>query len=412
MIAAEESESAVGSEKVLPPQNPGKPKIALFDYFVRSDSAMGGCHLRLLSGLCEKYKFTVFAVGFDNPNPELIDFVRIPAPGRPTILLSAIFHTLAPLLYLKYRLQHRMRFDLVEKMEVFTLLGSVAYIHFCYRTYLRRHWRNSRQPGIRGLLLSLDHATRAYLLEPFIYRRVKRLIVPSRGLARELEEAYPFVTPKLHLLPNSADYEHLSNPPADFDRDGLRKRYGFTANDVVLVFIALGQFERKGLPQLLEAISLTRLPHIKLLVVGGSAHWIEQYGLMAEQLGIGVQVEFAGMQRDVAPFLWACDIFTLPSLYEVFPLVALEAAAAGCALLVTHLNGVEDYIRGGESGIFVEREPESISSGILELDAMGVEGRRRLGGAAQRAAEAYTVESFVKNWDAFLESELRAQSRR
>jgi glycosyltransferase involved in cell wall biosynthesis len=118
------------------------------------------------------------------------------------------------------------------------------------------------------------------------------------------------------------------------------------------------------------------------------------------------------MQRDVAPFLWACDVFSFPSLYETFCLVALEAAAAGCAILITRLNGVEDYIRGGESGIFVEREPESISSGILELDAMGVEGRRRLGGAAQRAAKAYTVESFVRNWDAFLESELRAQSRR
>ena len=391
---------------------PGKPKIALFDYSVRSDSAMGGCHLRMLAGLCEKYAFTVFAIEFENPNPDLIDFVRIPAPQRPTILLSLVYHLVAPLLYLKYRMQHRLRFDLVEKMEVFTFVGSVAYIHFCYRTYLKRHWRSSRQPGLRGVLLSLDHASRAYLLEPLIYRRVKRLIVPSRGLARELEAAYPFVKPKLHLLPNSADYEHLANPPAEFDRDGLRARYGFSSSDVVLVFIALGQFERKGLPQLLEAISLTKMGQIKLLVVGGSAYWIEQYGRMAEQLGIGGQVAFAGMQRNVAPFLWACDVFTLPSLYEVFPLVAIEAAAAGCALLVTHLNGVEDYIVQRESGIFIERTPESIAVGILELEAMGMEGRKRLGEAAQKAAQAYTVETFVENWDRFLESEISNEAGR
>src|ERR1700730_14264679 len=138
-----------------------KPKIAIFDYSVRSDSAMGGCHLRMLAGLAEKYDFTVFAVEFENPAPSKIKFVRIPAWKRPTILLSAMFHLLAPLYYGVHRLKHWVRFDLVEKMEVFTFLGSVAYIHFCYRAYLSKHWSQSRQPGLRGLLLSLDQATRA-----------------------------------------------------------------------------------------------------------------------------------------------------------------------------------------------------------------------------------------------------------
>ena len=41
-----------------------KPEIAIFDYSVRPDNAMGGCHLRMLEGLSDKYNFTVFAVEF------------------------------------------------------------------------------------------------------------------------------------------------------------------------------------------------------------------------------------------------------------------------------------------------------------------------------------------------------------
>ena len=388
-----------------------KPKIAIFDYSVRPDSAMGGCHLCMLAGLADKYDFTVFAVEFENPAPSRIKFVRIPAITRPTILLSLMFHLLAPLYYVMYRLKNWVRFDLVERMEVFTFLGSIAYIHFCHRAYLSKHWSSSRQPGLRGLLLSLDHAIRAYVLEPVLYRFARTLVVPSRGLARELVEAYPFTEQKIAILPNSADYARLSTS-RDFDREGFRARLGFSPDDVVLVFIALGQFERKGLPQLLEAMALVGKMNIRLLVVGGSSHWIEQYGKRAEELGIRGQIVFAGMQRDVAPFLWAADVFTLPSLYEVFPLVVIEAAAAGCAVLVTHLNGVEDFIEDGRSGIYVERTAKSIASGIRKMDSIRQGGRRMLAAAAQRASAQYTREAFVENWDKLIEGQLRHPTTR
>jgi glycosyltransferase involved in cell wall biosynthesis len=388
-----------------------RPKIAVFDYQVRSDSAQGGCHLRMLTGLCDKYDFTVFAVDFENPAPGRIRFVRIPAPIRPTILLSAVFHLLAPLYYFTYRLKHRVRFDLVERMEVFTFLGSIAYIHFCHRAYLSNYWRESKQPGLRGVLLSLDHATRAYLLEPILYRLARKLVVPSRGLARELIKAYPFTHNKIAILPNAADYHRLSAVPQDFDRESFRLRRGFEPVDMVIVFIALGQFERKGFPQLLDAMALVMKPHVKLLVVGGSSHWISEYGARAEQLSIHAQVNFVGMQRDVAPFLWASDVFCLPSLYEVFPLVVIEAAAAGRAILVTRLNGVEEYLIDDESGIFIERNSRSIAAGIERLVAIGPEGRHQLGKAAQCAAQQYTQEAFVAGWDELIEEHLFGRVR-
>jgi glycosyltransferase involved in cell wall biosynthesis len=384
-----------------------KPKIAIFDYFVQPDSPVGNCHLRMLAGLADKYDFTVFAVEFENPDPSKIEFVRIPAYRRPTILLSAMFHLLAPLYYGMYRFKHRVRFDLVEKTEVFTFLGSIAYIHFCYRAYLSKHWDKSRQPGLRGILLTLDQATRAFILEPVLYRLARMLIVPSQGLARELIEVYPFTAQKIRVLPNSVDYLRLSSSPEGFHRDAFRKDLGFSKLDIVLVFVALGQFERKGLHLLLEAVSQVKNPDVKVLVVGGSKHWIEYYGVRADTLKIRHQVKFVGMQRDVAPFLWSADAFCMPSLYETFLLVAIESAAAGLPLLVPRLNGVEDYMIDGENGILLERTPESIIAGIKRLVAMDRVGRRELGNAAQLGARQYRLEIFVTNWDALIKDQLQ-----
>jgi hypothetical protein len=60
-------------------------RIAVFDYRMIADNPVGGCHLRLLRGLCEEYDFTVFAVEFDNPCPERIRFVRASATARPPV---------------------------------------------------------------------------------------------------------------------------------------------------------------------------------------------------------------------------------------------------------------------------------------------------------------------------------------
>jgi glycosyltransferase involved in cell wall biosynthesis len=385
---------------------PRRPRIAIFDYQVRPDSAQGGCHLRMLRGLCEKYDFTVFAVEFDNPAPDRIRFVRIPAPLRPTILLSAVFHLLAPIYYFMFRLRHRLHFDLVERLEVVTVPGSIAYVHFCHRTYVTKYWRRSRQPGLRGILLSLDHASRAYLLEPLLYRSARKLVVPSRGLARELVAAYPFTKDKLHVLPNCVDYDRLSHPSGQFDRTVFRQKLGFAASDVVLVFAALGQFERKGLPLLIDAIATTQEPNVKLLVVGGSEHWIGEYGTRAKALGIRERVQFVGMQADVAPYLWSADAFCVPSLYETFLLVGIESAAAGLPLLIPHLNGVEDYLIHGENGFLIERDVKSITAGIERLVSMGFEGRRRLGCAAQVIAQRYSVQAFVAGWGELIEEQL------
>ena len=102
--------------------------------------------------------------------------------------------------------------------------------------------------------------------------------------------------------------------------------------DLVGLFVALGQFERKGLPLLMQALATAGMERVKLIVVGGEADLLARYREQAEKLGIGDRVRFVGMQSDVRPFLWSSDVFVFPSLYETFLWLLMKPPQLDCRL--------------------------------------------------------------------------------
>jgi glycosyltransferase involved in cell wall biosynthesis len=371
-------------------------KIAVFDYRIIPTNPIGGCHLHLLRGLCHEYEFTVFAVEFENPCPERIRWVRIPVFRRPQALVFVLYHLLAPLFYWAYRLRCRIRFSKVQIVGSDVTLGDVTYVQFCNRTYLKRYWKLSRAHGARGWLRWLNHWLRS-VFEPLVFRRVAAIVVPSQGLARELVAEYPFAHDNIRVIPNPVDVERM-RAPEGFDREAWRQKLALRSEDIVLVFVALGHFERKGLPLLLEAFNKLDVPGLKLLVVGGERDLVAVYQARVEQIGLSLRVQFTGMQRDVRPYLWASDAFVFPSFYEAFPLVSLEAAAAGLPLIATPVNGVEEFLCDGKNGILVAPTPEAVASGLKRFLMLSPEARRAMGRQAQEDAQHYGVERFVAAW--------------
>jgi len=371
-------------------------RIALFDYRVIPTNPVGGCHLRMLAGLCDLHEFTVFAVEFQNPRPDRIRWVRIPLPVRPYVLLYVLYHLAAPLAYAFQRWVRHARFDLVHMVESNLSFGDLSYSHFCHRMYLARHWRETNAGGVKGFVRGLAHRAAAFV-EPLTYARVGYIVAPSNGLVAELSQTYPATQKKIHILPNPVDVDLLSPPRAE-KRDEYRRRYGCLAPDLALVFAALGHFERKGLPLAMEALRLVADPAVKLIVVGGQPAAIAEYRRRAREMGLAESLRFEGMQCDLRPYYWAGDAFLLPSCYEVFPLVALEASAAGLPLVATPVNGVVDLLRHGENGLQIERTAESIAQAIRQFLAMSSEERRLMGARARNAVLRYGREHFVSAW--------------
>jgi glycosyltransferase involved in cell wall biosynthesis len=375
--------------------------IALFDYLVTTTNPIGGCHRRMLQGLSADHQFTVFAVEFSNPAPERIEWIRIPAPKRPLALLFVVFHILAPLYYLAYRLRKRVRFDLVQCVESNLTFGDVRYVQFCHKRYLKSHWQSSRPSGFRRWGRWLDHKLHA-LVETWVFRH-GRIVSPSLGLKQELLDEYPFLRGRVDVVSNPVEIDSLRRP-RDFDRRAERKQLALGDEDCVLAFVALGHFERKSLPAILEAIAEIREPHLKLLVVGGTESQIRPYRSKTAASGIAAQVLFCGMQTDVRPYFWMSDGFIFPSHYETFSLVAYEAAAAELPLIVSRVHGVADIAADRENALIVEPNRESILAALREFVCMSDASRGQMGSRARETVLGFGPEGFVSAWTRFYES--------
>jgi glycosyltransferase involved in cell wall biosynthesis len=374
-------------------------RIAIFDHKMTRNNPIGSCHLAMLRGLAAEHEFTVFAVEFDNPCPEKIRFVRVPSPMRPIVLTFVVYHFMAPLCYLLYRFRGGPKFDLIQALESNIVFADLLYSHFCHRMYLKNHFKKSGAKGLRGWFRWLDHLLHG-LMEGYTYPRAKQVVTISRGLERELKAAFPYVGNKLTVLPNPVRLDRLKMP-AEFDRQAFRHSLGIDDQDLVGLFVALGQFERKGLPFVLQALATPGMERFKLIVVGGQPGLIAQYAERAAKYKVGDRVIFAGMQSDVRPYFWSVDAFVFPSLYEGFPLVTLEAAACGLPIVVSHLYGVEEMLVDGDNGILVETSVDGVRQGLERFLSLPPSARHAMGQGARQAVSVYSEEHFVAAWRAF-----------
>ena len=301
--------------------NPGpgrRARVGIVDMSISADSPAGSCVLAEVQGLVDAFDVTVFSNRFEPASAPDVEFVRVPAPPGPVLLRYLGFHLAMPFVMASWRLRGH-RADCLQATQGQWPGATICYAHFCHRSYLRHQWPLSSVKGLRRASRWAVHRFNA-ACEAMAIRRARTVVVPSRGLAREIELAYPEAAGKLHVIANPVDVDHFARP-ASFDRARQRAAHGFLAHHVVLVFVALGDFERKGLGLLLDgvaALDAAGRNAVRLLVVGGNAGEVGEFASHADARGIGDAVRFTGLQRDVRPSLWAGDVFAFPSIYETF----------------------------------------------------------------------------------------------
>src|SRR4051812_5170492 len=128
--------------------------------------------------------------------------------------------------------------------------------------------------------------------------------------------------------------------------------------------------ERKGVPELLEALAhpaLARVP-LELTLAGGGD--IAGYAEQARQLGVAGKVDFHGWatQEQVEQLLSQADVLVLPSHDEGLPLAILEALAHGVAVVCTPVGEIPHVLSHGHTACFVEPgAPASIARGLAQV---------------------------------------------
>ncbi len=260
--------------------------------------------------------------------------------------------------------------EFVDGVEAWRLRRDVDYdlIHAHY-------WLS----GVVGLSL---RETIRLAKEARIIAGAERLVAASVAERAHLVRHADVDPARVAVIPCGVDTELFTPGAADAARAAL----GLAEGPLVLYVGRLAPI--KGLETLLNAVALLdrRGRRLRLVIVGGEAdepsdgHEAELRRRI-ETLGIGGLVRFVGAQRQEAlrTHYVAADVTVLPSHYESFGMVALEAMACGSPVVASRVGGLTTTVRDGVTGFLVPEGDVTALAGRLEALLGDADLRWRLG---------------------------------
>jgi len=197
-------------------------------------------------------------------------------------------------------------------------------------------------------------------------RKYAKLLAHTEDVRSDLESLYNVPAKDVAILPNGYSESEFNIEARQAYRAAVRKDLGYAGSDRVVIFVA-NELERKGFGPLLRAVASLEDPRVRILAVGRLDP--VSYREEIERLGMSQRVHFTGPSGKVAPFYAAADVFALPTQYEAWGLVIIEAMACGLPVLTSRLAGAAVAIREGETGRLLEepRDSREIAAALRPL---------------------------------------------
>ena len=284
-------------------------------------------------------------------------------------------------------------FDLVQSHERIACCDVYRAGDGVHRQWLANRARAAGPLARIALALNPYHLyTKAAERRLFQSPTLRAVICNSNMVKEEVRRHFGLAEEKLHVIYNGVDLAAFN--PSLRAEWRARKRAELGISDSAMVFLFVGSgFARKGVPQLLRAMTGVRGAH--LIVVGED----RQLALMqsaARDMKLADRVHFAGGQDDVKPWYGMADCFAMPTLYDPFPNAALEAMACGLPLITTMQCGAAEFIESGVEG-YICRDALDVVELARCLNLAAAPGQaRRMGAAARRKVEPYGLENMAR----------------
>jgi UDP-glucose:(heptosyl)LPS alpha-1,3-glucosyltransferase len=309
------------------------------------------------------------------PGTTLHTLALPPLPSAARVLALAVSARLAVA---------RGRWDVVQSHERTLRQDVYRAGEGCHRAYLASEAR----PRARGLYHRIVLA-----LERRVFAATPHVVAISEAGRREIATLYGVAPERLAVVYNGVDLERFHPTNRERYRAGARAEAAIPGDAFTLLFVGSG-FARKGLATAIEALAALSDRGSRLAVLGKGDD--RPYRALAARLGVEERVSWLGARADPERWYAAADIVVLPSRYEPFGNVHLEALAAGLPVVASARAGGAEVIQEGVNGaIVLPTDTQAIAASVERF-------RERipadLRSAARRSAEPYTYAAQVSGF--------------
>jgi len=272
---------------------------------------------------------------------------RVPEPGWPRDLdrfVAWVEKMNEDMLAAGEALADEVRYDLVHGHDWLVAHASTALaerVEVPYVTTIHATEHGRHQGWVHEQPQAHIHS-----VESWMARRADAVIVCSYYMRGHVADIFDISEERMTVIPNGIDPGELQ---AVGDLAALRAE--FAAPDEKLVLLVGRLVYEKGFQLALEALPgvIERVPGVRFLVAGSGTHE-EALKAQAQELGLLEHGGFLGwIGDDVLHSLYRiADLCVVPSIYEPFGLVALEAMASGCPCIVADTGGLREVVPLGE----------------------------------------------------------------
>jgi glycosyltransferase involved in cell wall biosynthesis len=226
-----------------------------------------------------------------------------------------------------------------------------------------------------------------------VYRRVDKLIVMSHMLRRNVMQTHSLRERQVKVVSLGLDFDRFD--PEKVNADRQRKEWGADAETLVIGLV--GRVDpAKGQATFIKAAAglmknMTVGEKLKFVIVGeetlGSySNYLNELKEMVKQFGLEHSVVFAGFRENIPEVVRAFDIFVMPSREEAFGLVAIEAMAMECPIIISNSGSADEIVGDEEFGLTVrpddafdlQRQLRFLIEHPLERVQMGQRGREHV----------------------------------
>jgi glycosyltransferase involved in cell wall biosynthesis len=264
-------------------------------------------------------------------------FVRMRERHIPTQLLRNLYFAQKSARWLR---KHRAEFDVIQANGFVTWEpADVVAVHFVHEAWLKSAsfpftWRSLNPYAWYQRILALVNKH----FERRAFESAKRLVAVSEATAKEVANL-GIDTSKMQVIYNGVDANEF-HPPSEADPP-TRALFGLPENVPMLLFVGDIRTPRKNLESVLAA--LLAIPEAHIAVAGSAAG--SPYPAQVRRMGLAQRVHFLGKISMIPQLMRSVDVFVIPSRYESFGMVVLEAMASGLPVILSSRVGAVELVR-------------------------------------------------------------------
>ena len=245
-------------------------------------------------------------------------------------------------------------------------------------------------------------------VEWWLTYEARRVITCSTAMRWEVTTLFDLPAAGVDVVPNGIDCADWK-PSA---KAVATARAAMAADGPVVLFSGRLEYE-KGIRTLLQAVPRLRRRHPGLrVVIAGTGTQEQQLKDLAKELRLGRSVTFLGHLAgdDIAAYVAAADVSVVPSLYEPFGLVALEAMAVATPVVAAATGGLREIVTDGVTGLtFPPEDAAGLADAVTRLLRDDLLARRCTSRARERVAADYSWSAVARRTGEVYERAVREE---